>query len=185
MYSIYQLYCMNGMKTPFEIKRRTWGNMTITVDHVDNFHYSAGDWRCDAYTGSEHYEDWSYGTVTRDGKEMRVIGCGGNYSWTFASKKHDESLIRPYREYDRPKSEKGLTVLKAGKNYVCRHCRSPINRGEPYERYAVRHAGKLGQINEVFCVGCRDKLREAHFDKPAGEVKFSEIMDAWKGGVLV
>lgn len=185
MYSIYQLFCMNGMKTPFTIKRSTWGSLTITVDHVENFHYSAGDWRCDSYTKSESYTDLSYGTKNCNGVEMRVIGCGGNYSWQFTDQFHDEELIKPYREYNTPKSSKGLTVQKAGKSYTCKFCSSPIPKGVQYEKYAVRYAGKLGAIKEVFCLGCRDKLREKHFGKPAGDIKYTEVQDAWNKGILV
>ena len=185
MYSIYQLFCMNGMKTPFTIKRATWGNLTITVDHVKNFHYSAGDWRCDAYTQSENYKNFSYGTEDCGGVEMRVIGCGGNYCWQFVDQIHNEELIKPYREYNRPKPNKGVTLQKAGKEYTCRFCCNLIPKGEVYEKYAVRYAGKIGPIKEVFCVGCRDKLREQHFGKPAADIRYTEIQDAWNKGVLV
>lgn len=185
MYSIYQLFCMNGMKTPFTIKRSTWGCLTITIDYVDNFHYSAGDWRCDSYTVSEDYTDLSYGTKNCNGVDMRVVGCGGNYSWQFANQFHNEELIKPYREYNRPKSDKGITLQKAGKNYTCRFCSSLIPKGDRYEKYTVRYAGKLGSIKEVFCLGCRDKLREKNFGKPASDVKYTEIQDAWNKGILV
>ncbi|MED6316587.1 MAG: hypothetical protein VYA60_05025 [Pseudomonadota bacterium] len=185
MYSIYQLYCMNGMKTPFTIKQTRWGNLEITVDHVDNFHYSAGGWRCDAYTKSEDYMSSSYGTANRADVKMKVIGGGGSYKWQFVDQPHNEELIKPYREYDRPKSVKGVTVQKAGKKYICGFCKSDIPKGDQYERYNVRHARKLGAIKEVFCVGCRDKLREKHFGKPANEIKYGEILDAWDNGILV
>lgn len=185
MFSIYELYCMNGMKVPFTIRRSTWGNLTITVDHVENFHYSARDWRCDAYTKSEDYSDLSYGTVYRNGVYMRVIGCGGNYCWQFVDQVHNPELIKPYREYNRPKSDKGITVQKAGKDYICRFCNSVIPKGVQYEKYTVRHARKLGSIKEVFCIGCRDKLREKHFGKPFSEIKFKELLDAWDDGILV
>jgi RNase P subunit RPR2 len=185
MYSIYQLYCMNEMKTPFLIKRNTWGNMTVTVDLVDNFHFSAKDWRCDAYTKDEMYTDFGYGTSIRGNDVFKLIGCGGNYSWLFANKSHDENLIRPYRESTKPKSQNGLTIQKAGKNYTCKYCNASIIKGNAYEKYQVRNAGKLGAIKEIFCVGCRDKLREFHFQKPASEIKFAEILIAWNNGVLV
>lgn len=180
MFSIYQLYCMNNMKLPFKIKRSTWGNTNITVDRVDNFHFSAKDWRCDAYTLSSDYD------APLDEKTgVKLISCGGNYSWSFTEKDHDPDLIKPYREYNRPKSEKGLTVQNAGKTYSCRHCKRTIEKGTSYEKYSVRSAGKLGAIKEAFCIGCRDKLREVHFGKRAEEVNFSEILAAWGKGVLV
>lgn len=185
MYSIYQLFCMNEMKTPFLIKRNTWGNMTISVDLVENFHYSAKDWRCDAYTLDEKYTDYGYGSINRGDKTYKVIGCGGNYSWQFVDKEHDENLIRPYRESSKPKSVNGLTIQSAGKAYSCKHCQSLISQGTPYERYRVTQAGKLGQINEVFCIGCRDKLRQIYFNKPANEIKFADLLDAWNKSILV
>lgn len=98
MYSIYQLYSMNGMKTPFEIRRGTWGGLTITVDLVDNFRFSGGDWRCDAFTKSDDYYSDRYGVAIRDDIVMSVIGCANNYSWCFVDMEHDEDLIFPPAE---------------------------------------------------------------------------------------
>lgn len=173
---------MNNKILPFKVRRNTWGNMHVTVDRIENIHYSAKDWRCNAFTTSTSYDNYGYGEELIDGVSCKVIGCGGNYSWKFFDDiGYDESLL------PQPKnpSIKGLKTQKAGKKYTCYHCKNIINRGDMYERYTMRSAGNVGAINEVFCIGHRTELREKYFERSADDVSFNELNDAWKKGVLV
>ncbi len=182
MYSIYQLYCMNNKKLHFKVRRNTWGNLTVTVDRIENIHYSAKDWRCDSYTTDSSYDNFGYGEEIINDETFKTIGCGGNYSWSFAEdiEYNKELLPKP-----KDPSIKGLKTQKAGKAYKCYHCKKEISKGQSYERYSMRSAGKFGPINEVFCLGHRDKMREKYFDKPIDDIKYSELIDVWNNGILI
>lgn len=173
---------MNDMKTPFEIRRESWGSMTVTVTKCDDFRYSGGAWRCDAYTTDYHYGDFG---KTQNSNREKEIKCGGCFQWEFVAKDHDESLIRPYRMPKKEKAVRGITVQKAAKEYVCRNCGEKIKKGDKYEKYSVRNAYAVGDILAHFHVGGRDKLREKYFCKPAEEIRFNEVEQAWKDGFLV
>jgi hypothetical protein len=180
MYSIYQLYLMNQKKLPFEIKRYSWGNLFITVDKIDNIRYSASSWYCDAYTLSEQYNDSGYGSV--DG--YKVIGCAGCYQWEFADadKEYNPELLTVAKQHHK----NGLVYKKAAKDYICYYCKKEISKGTNYERYSVKSAGnKAFPINEVFCLGHRDEMREIYFNKPIGKIKFQELIDTWNKGIVI
>jgi len=180
MYNVYQLFKMNNEQLPFKIKRGSWGSFSVTVEKIDNVRFSGGSWYCDAYTKDEAYQDLGYGTVG----DYKVIGNAGSYQWAFSEegKFHDENLIpQPKKQHDR-----GLKVQKAGKEYTCYHCKKPISKGQEYERYSMKSAGFENMtINEVFCVGHRDKMREEHFDKPVDEIQFKELIVEWNRGIVI
>ncbi|MFT5298507.1 MAG: hypothetical protein ACI9YH_004555 [Colwellia sp.] len=182
MFSIYQLYCMNNQKLNFRVKRNTWGNLAVTIDRIDNIIYSANDWRCDSYTKNQSYENYGYGEIIVNNEVFRTIGCGGNYSWLFAEDiEYDEKLLRKPKD----PSVKGLKTQKARKEYKCYHCKEIISKGQLYERYEMRSAGKFGPINEVFCIGHRDKMREEYFDKSSENIKYQQLIDTWNDGILI
>ncbi len=180
MYNIYQLFIMNGKTLPFKVKRNTWGNFSITVDKIENIRFSAKAWYCDAYTLSENYDDLGYGS---DGK-FKIIGCAGSYQWQFldSDKGYNEELLSQVEK----KHDRGLTYQKAGKNYKCFYCNKEIQKGEKYERYRMRSAGKDNMlINEMFCVGHRDEMREKVFQKSIDDIKYSELMSKWDKGIII
>ncbi len=180
MYNVYQLFLMNGKKIPFDIKRSTWGNFSITVDKVENIKFSAGAWYCDAFTLSENYEDLGYGKVGK----YKKIGCSGCYQWLFTDnkKEYNERLLPQAKQ----KHDRGLTYQKAGKSYKCFYCSREIHKGEQYERYSMRRAGKNNMpINEVFCLGHRDEMREKIFQKPLHEIKYIELLEKWDKEIIV
>ena len=171
---------MNGEKLPFDIVRFSWVNLKISVDKIDNIRFSAGAWYCDAYTLSEEYKDFGYGQVG----DYKVIGCAGNYSWAFAdeTKEYNEALLPKVEK----KNNNGLYYQKAGKAYKCYYCKSPIAKGQEYEKYSVRRVGKNGmQIQEVFCVGHRDEMREKYFGKPVAMISFKELVEVWDKGEVI
>ncbi|GAB3533094.1 hypothetical protein GCM10027443_17890 [Pontibacter brevis] len=180
MYNIYQLYLMNEKQLPFEIVRFSWGNLKITLDKIDNIRFSAGAWYCDAYTLSEDYKDFGYGKVG----DYKEIGCAGNYSWSYAdeTKEYNEDLLPKVEK----RHDRGLAFQKAGKDYECYHCKKLIPKGQEYERYSVRSAGKKGMpIKEVFCIGHRDEMREKFFGKPADLIEFKELIEVWDKGKVI
>lgn len=171
---------MNHKQLPFNIVRSSWGNLVISVDKIDNIRYSARSWYCDAFTLSPGYKDMVYGTVG----DYKVIGCAGCYQWLFADagKEYDESLLPQVEK----KSNRGLTIQKAGKNYVCFYCKKEIPKGSENERYSMRSAGETNMsINEVFCVGHRDEMREKYFNKPIDQITFSELIEVWDKGIII
>jgi hypothetical protein len=181
MYNIYQLFLMNHKQLPFNIARSSWGNLIISVDKIDNIRYSAKSWYCDAFTLSETYKDMGYGSAG----DYKVIGCAGCYQWLFADdeKEYDESLLPEKAE---KKSIRGLSIQRAGKDYICYYCKKVISKGSEYERYSMRSAGETNMpINEVFCVGHRDEMREKHFSKPIDQINFSELLEAWNEGIII
>ena len=171
---------MKEKKLPFQVKRATWGNLTISVDRIDNIRYSAKAWYCDAYTLSPDYADQGYGSIG----DYKMIGCAGCYQWAFADpeKVYNEDLLpKVAKQHDR-----GLKFQKAGKDYNCYHCGKQIIKGEQYERYTMRAAGKKNiPINEVFCIGHRDEMREQYFKKPIDKIKFTDLMEVWDKGVII
>lgn len=180
-YNIYQLFEMNHKELPFMIKNRRWGNLTISVDKIENIRFSGGGYYCDAYTLSEDYRPF-YGTYGTN-ENFKKIGNAGTGSWYFAEygKLHDEELITRSKK----KHKKGLLYRKAKKNWVCFFCQKIIEEGQNYERYSVRNANKVGNINEPFCIGHRDKMRENYFKKSIDEISFKEIMECWRKGILM
>lgn len=171
---------MNQKKLPFEIKRSSWGNLIITVDKIDNIRFSANAWYCDAFTLSEQYNDSSYGSVGA----YKVIGCSGCYQWGFADieKEYNLELLPVVKQHHK----NGLVYKKAAKNYICYFCKKVISKGTDYERYSVKSAGNKGfPINEVFCLGHRDEMREVYFNKPIDKIKFQEIIDTWNEGTII
>jgi hypothetical protein len=171
---------MNHKVLPFTVSKTTWGNLTITVDKIDNIRKSRGSWYCDAYTLSEKYDERRYGTKG----EHKIIGTSGNYSWNFEEEKeYDTSLlpnennqsVKPKSTYKKPKSVKGLTQQKAAKTYKCFCCGKTIKKGSIYERYKMSNPF----INEVFIVGHRDKMREKFFNKKNEDITFQELQIEW------
>lgn len=171
---------MNDKQLPFSISRATWGNLSITVDKIDNIRFSAKAWYCDAYTLTEDYQDIGYGKVG----DYKIIGCAGNYQWRFTNpeKLYNEELLPKVQKHH----DRGLTFHKAGKSYKCRHCGKIIQKGDQYERYRMRAAGDKGiPINEIFCLGHRDEMREKYFKKPVDQIKFQELIDTWNKGIII
>jgi hypothetical protein len=171
---------MNEKKLPFEISRRSWGNFSIKVDKIENIRYSSKAWYCDAFTLSEEYDDKSYGKIG----DYKIIGCAGCYQWRFTDneKIYNENLLPELKKHH----DRGLKYQKAGKEYKCFYCKKKISKGNEYERYSMRSAGEKNLlINEIFCLGHRDEMREVFFKKSIDKIKFQELIDTWNKGIII
>ena len=171
---------MNEKKIPFKISRGNWGNLSISVDRIENIRYSSKSWYCDAFTLSEEYKDYGYGKLG----DFKVIGCAGCYQFKFSD---DEKL---YREEFLPEikkhHEKGLKYQKAGKDYNCFYCKKLISKGTEYEKYGMRSAGENNMmINENYCLGHRDEMREIYFKKSMDKISFQELIETWNKGIII
>lgn len=80
MDNICQLYFKNKKILPFKVRRESWGELTITVDRIENIQKTKNGWFCEAYTLSSEYEARN-GIIKIHDEEYKRISCDGCYQW--------------------------------------------------------------------------------------------------------